>query len=71
MFRSRDIQVFLLFIFNHLMIYQICDVMIIGFKRNMQKCNLHYAAISMMTSGILKSVDFTQTQKFRYLENER
>ena len=37
----------------------------------MQKCNLHYAAISIMTSGILKSVDFTQTQKSRYLENER
>ena len=24
----------------------------------------------MMTSQILKSVDFTKTQKFRYLENE-
>ena len=28
------------------------------------------AAISMMTSQILKFVDFSKTQKFRYLENE-
>ena len=26
--------------------------------------------MSMMTSQILKSVDFTKTQKWRYLENE-
>ena len=33
-------------------------------------CNFHYAAISMMTSQILKFVDFTKIQKYRYLENE-
>ena len=32
--------------------------------------NFHYGAMSMMTSQILKSVDFTETQKSRYLENE-
>ena len=31
---------------------------------------VYYAAISMMTSQILKSVNFTRTQKSRYLENE-
>ena len=36
----------------------------------MQKCNFHYAAMSMMTSRILKSVDFTKTQNSRYLANE-
>ena len=33
-------------------------------------CNLHYVAMLMMTSQILKSVDFTKTQKSRYLENK-
>ena len=42
----------------------------LGFKRNKQKCNLHYVAMHMMTSQILKFVDFTKTQKSRYLENE-
>ena len=32
--------------------------------------NLHYATMPMMTSKILKSVDFTNIQKSRYLENE-
>ena len=41
-----------------------------GFKRNKHNCNLHYAAMLMMTSQILKSVDFTKTQKSRYFENE-
>ena len=36
----------------------------------MQKCNFHYVAMPMMTSQILKSMDFTKTQKSRYLENE-
>ena len=42
----------------------------LGFKRNKHKCNLHYAAILMMTSQILKSVGFTKTQKSWYLQNE-
>ena len=35
----------------------------------MHKCS-NYVAMSMMASQTLKSVDFTKTQKFRYLENE-
>ena len=42
----------------------------LGFKRNKHKCNLHYAAILMMTSQILKSAGFTKTQKSWYLEKE-
>ena len=34
------------------------------------KCNFHYVAMLMMTSQILKFVDFTKTPKFRYLENK-
>ena len=40
------------------------------FKRNKRKCNLHYAAILVMTSQILKSASFTKTQKSRYLKND-
>ena len=36
----------------------------------MHKCNLHFAAILMMTSQILKSAGFTKTQKSPYLDNE-
>ena len=36
----------------------------------MSKCNFHYVAVPTMTSQILKSKDFTKTQKSRYLENE-
>ena len=39
-------------------------------ERNKQKCNFHYVAMFMMTSQILKSGDFTKTQKPRYLVNE-
>ena len=42
----------------------------LGFKRNKHKCNLHYAAILMMMSQILKYAGFTKTQKSRYLENK-
>ena len=38
--------------------------------RNKHKCNFHYQAMLMTMSQILKSVDFTKTQKSRYLENE-
>ena len=44
--------------------------MILRFKRNKQKSNFHYAATSMMTSQILKFVDFPKTQKSKYLKNE-
>ena len=33
-------------------------------------CNFHYVAMLMMTSHILKFVDFTKTQKSRYLKNK-
>ena len=39
-------------------------------QKNKQKCNYHYEAISMMMLQILKFLDFTKTQKRRYLENE-
>ena len=39
-------------------------------KRTKRKYNFHYVAIPRMTSNILKSVDFTKTQKSRYLESE-
>ena len=45
-------------------------IVLIGFKRNKHKCNFHYVAIPMMTPEILKSVDFTKTQKSKYLEKE-
>ena len=32
--------------------------------------DFHYAAMPMMTSQILKFVDFTKTQKSRYPENK-
>ena len=34
------------------------------------KCHFNYLAMPMKTSQILKSADFTKTQKSRYLENE-
>ena len=40
------------------------------FQRNKHKCNFHYEAMPMMTSQILRSMDFTKSQKPRYLENE-
>ena len=42
----------------------------LGSERNKQKCNFHYAEMYMMTSHNWKYVDFTKTQKSRYLENE-
>ena len=36
----------------------------------MHECNFHHEAMSMMTSQILRSVDFTKSQKPRYVENE-
>ena len=33
--------------------------------------NFHYAAMPMMASQILKSMDFAKTQKSRYLKNEK
>ena len=45
-------------------------LIVLWIQKNKQKCNFHYAAMSMMTSQILKFVDFTKTQKSRYLKNE-
>ena len=33
-------------------------------------CNFQYVAMPMMTSQVLKSVNFPETQKSRYLENK-
>ena len=40
----------------------------LGFKRNKHKCNLHYAAMLMMASQILKSAGFTKTQVLIFWE---
>ena len=45
-------------------------LIVLWIQKNKQKCNFHYAAMSMMTSQILKFVNFTKTQKPRYLKNE-
>ena len=45
-------------------------VLMIQKKKAKHNCNFHYAAMSMVTSQILKIMDFTKTQKSRYLENE-
>ena len=45
-------------------------LIILRIQRNKRKCNFHYAAMSMMTSYILQLLDFTKTQKSKYLENE-
>ena len=47
-----------------------CYNSMLGFKVNKRKCNFHYVTMPMMMSEILKSVDFTKTQKSRYLKNE-
>ena len=44
--------------------------MVLRIQGNKYKCNFHHVAIPMMTLQILKSVDFTKTQKYRYLMNE-
>ena len=39
-------------------------------KEIQRKCNFHYLEMPMMTSHILKSVDFTKIQKSIYLKNK-
>ena len=36
----------------------------------MYKRNFHYVAMPMMTSKILKSIDFTESKKSRFLKKE-
>ena len=57
-----------IFAIQHTSIWPNFILIILIFKRNKHKCN--YVVIPMMTSQILKSVDFTKTQKSTYLENE-
>ena len=49
---------------------QISSWYYIGVKRNNHLCNFHYVAMPVMTLQILKSADFTKTEKSRYLENK-
>ena len=37
-------------------------LIVLWIQKNKQKCNFHYAAMSMMTSQILKLLDFAKTQ---------
>ena len=59
-----------MFVIQHISLDQISFYYYLGFKRNKQKRNFHYVAMLMMMSQILKSVDFTKSQKSRYLDNE-
>ena len=51
--------------YSTLVFDQISFKQYLGFKRNNDRCNFHYVAIPMVMSQILKSVDFTKTQKSR------
>ena len=42
----------------------------LGFKRNKHKCDFHYVTMLVMTSQVLKCMDFTKTQKAKNLKNE-
>ena len=44
--------------------YYLTKFILIVFRIQKNKCNFHYVAMSMMTP-----VNFTKTQKFRYLKN--
>ena len=48
------------------------EMFVIQHTSNLTKynCNLHYLAMLIMASQILKSTDFTKTQKIPYLERE-
>ena len=39
--------------------------------RNKHERNFHYVAMHMIMSQILKLMDFTKTQKSRYLQNKK
>ena len=45
-------------------------LIVLRIQQTKQKYNFHYAVMSMMMSQILKFVDFTKTQKSKYLENK-
>ena len=45
-------------------------MIVLRIKKNKHKCNFRYVAIPMITSQTLKSVNFTKTQKSRYIENK-
>ena len=49
--------------YNTLVFDQISFSEYLGFRRNKCKYNFHYPAMLTMTSQILKSADFTTTQK--------
>ena len=59
-----------MFAIEHTSIWPNFNLIVLRIKKNKHKCNFHYVAMPMMTSQVLKSVDFTKTKKSRYLENE-
>ena len=61
-----------IFVIQHTSIWLtfILTVLYFRFKRNMHKCNFYYVAIPLMTSQILKSVDFTKTQNLDILRTK-
>ena len=59
-----------MFVIQHTSVWPNFILIVIRFTRNKYKGNFHYVTMPMMTSQILKSADFTETQKCTYLENE-
>ena len=53
--------------YSTLVFDQILLLYYLGFKRNKHTRKFYYVAIPMMMPEILKFVDFTKTQKSRYL----
>ena len=59
-----------MFVIQHTSVWPNFILIVIRFTRNKYKGNFHYVTMPMMTSQILKSADFTETQKCTYLKNE-
>ena len=59
-----------MFVIQHASIWPSFILIELGYKINKRKCNFHFIALPVMTSQILKSVDFTKMQKARYLKNK-
>ena len=59
-----------MFVIQHTGIWPNFILIVVRIQKNKHKCNFHYVAMPMMTSQIVKPVDFTKIQKSRYLENE-
>ena len=59
-----------MFVIQHTSTWPNFILTVLRVKRNKHERNFHYAVMSMMRSQIFKSVEFTKSQKSRYLKNE-